>query len=116
MAVGRLPAPAAGLLRILYSIVDRRSAFLVALSFYYLLSVAGIAADIQVNSQDHNVPDQGNFTTQSETSVAVAGSLVGIGYNSTKRSALPGSGPSSSLNEYAFSADGGANFTDRGFV
>ena len=59
MAVGRSPAPAASLLRcILYSIVDRRSAFLVALSFYCLLSVAGIAADVQVNAQDHNVPDQ----------------------------------------------------------
>jgi hypothetical protein len=117
MADGRLRAPETGAFRcILYSLVDRRSAFVVASSFYCLLSVAGIAADIQVNSQDHNVPDQGNFTTQSETSVAVAGSLVAVGYNSTKRSALPGSGPSSSLNGYAFSADGGANFMDRGFV
>jgi len=93
MAVGRLPAPGTGALRcILYSIVDRRSTFLVALSFYCLLSVAGLAADVQVNSPDHNVPNQGNFTTQSETNVAVAGSLVVVGYNSSKQVGLLGSG------------------------
>ena len=85
MADSRLRAPETGAFRcILYSLVDRKSTFLVALSFYCLLSVAGIAADVQVNSPDHNVPNQGNFTTQNEPSVAVAGSLVVVGYNSTK--------------------------------
>src|SRR5437667_11001992 len=110
MAVGRLPAPGTGALRcILCFMVDPRSAFLVALSFYCLLSVAGIAADIQVNSPDHNVPDQGNFTTQNEPSLAVAGSLVVVGYNSTKQKG-------SNLNAYAYSRDGGVTFTDRGLL
>jgi hypothetical protein len=111
VAVGRLRAPESGALRcILYSIVDRRSTFLVALSFYCLLSVAGTAADVQVNSPDHNVSDQGNFTTQSEPDVAVAGSLIVVGFNSTKQAGRFG------RSGYAFSTDGGATFTDGGFV
>ena len=99
----------------------RRSTFLVALSFYCLLSVAGIAADVQVNAPDHNFSDQGKFTSQSETSVAVAGSLVVVGYNSTKQVAIhrARSGPATNYNSisgYAFSTDGGANFTDGGLV
>ena len=117
MAVGRVPAPGTGALRcILYSIVDRTSTFLVALSFYCLLSVAGIAADVQVNSPDHNVSNQGNFTTQSETNVAVAGSLVVVGYNSTKQVGVLGSGAWNSLSGYAYSTDGGFTFTDGGSV
>jgi hypothetical protein len=116
MAVGRLPARAVGLLRcILYSIVDRRSAFLVALSFYCLLSVAGIAADVQVNAPDHNVPDQGNITTEAETYVAVSGSLVVVGYNTTKQGAFLGSAVNS-RSGFAYSTNGGATFTDGGFV
>jgi hypothetical protein len=117
MSVGWLPAPGTGALRcILYSIVDRRSTFLVASSFYCLLSVAGIAADVQVNSPDHNVSNQGNLTTQSESNVAVAGSLVVVGYNSTKQAGLLGSGAWNSLSGYAYSTDGGLTFTDGGFV
>ena len=117
MAVGRLPAPGTGALRcILCFMVDPRSAFLVALSFYCLLSVAGIAADVQVNSPDHNVPNQGNFTTQSETNVAVAGSLVVVGYNSSKQVGLLGSGAWNSVSGYAYSTDGGLTFTDGGSV
>jgi hypothetical protein len=108
MAVGRLPAPDIGALRCILSyIVDRSGAFFVVSSFYFLLSVAGIAADVQVNSADHNVPDQDNFTTENEPSVAVAGSVVVVGYNSTK--------PVTNqfrLSQYAFSTDGGVNFTD----
>src|SRR2546430_13699926 len=111
MAVGRLPAPGTGAVRcILCFMVDPRSAFLVALSFYCLLSVAGIAADVQVNSPDHNVPNQGNFTTQSETNVAVAGSLVVVGYNSSKQVGLLGSGAWNSVSGYAYSTDGGLTF------
>jgi hypothetical protein len=74
MADGRLRAPETGALRcILCS--------LIALGLYCLLSVAGIAADVQVNSPDHNAPDQRNATTQNEPSLAVAGPLVVVGYN-----------------------------------
>jgi hypothetical protein len=117
MAVGWLPAPGTGALRrILYSIADRRSTLLVASSFYCLLSVAGIAADVQVNSPDHNVSNQGNFTTQSEPNVAVAGSLVVVGYNSSKQVGLLGSGGWNSVSGYAYSTDGGSSFTDGGSV
>ena len=119
MAVVRLPAPDTGALRfILYSIVDRRSTFtfLVAVSFYCLLSVTGIAADVQVNSPDHNVSNQDNYTTQSETSVAVSGSLVVVGYNSTKQVGLKGIYRYESLSGYSYSTDGGLTFTDGGFV
>jgi hypothetical protein len=117
MAVGRLPAPGTGALRcILCFMVDPRSAFLVALSFYCLLSVAGLAADVQVNSPDHNVSNQGNFTTESETNVAVAGSLVVVGYNSSKQVGLLGSGAWNSVSGYAYSTDGGLTFTDGGSV
>ena len=75
--------------RIVCAGLGRKSTFLVALSFYCLLSVAGIAADVQVNAPDHNLPHQGNFTSESETSVAVAGPLVVVGYNSTKQVARP---------------------------
>src|SRR6266571_8843990 len=112
MAVGRLPAPGTGALRcILCFMVDPRSAFLVALSFYCLLSVAGIAADVQVNSLDHNVPDQDNYTTENEPTLVVAGSLVVVGYNSTKPV-----GNRFQVSQYAFSTNGGANFTGGGFV
>jgi hypothetical protein len=116
MAVGRVPGRETGALRcILYSIVDRRSTFLVAVSFYCLLSVAGIAADVQVNSPDHNLSNQGNWTTQSETSVAVSGSLVVVGYNSTEQVAN-GTFRWNSLAGYSYSTDGGLTFTGGGFV
>ena len=98
----------------------RRSTIFVALSFYCWLSVAGIAADVQVNASD-NFSDQGNCTSQSEPSVAVAGSLVVVGYNSTKQAAnppcqigCPDLNPNhyTSINGYAFSTNGGADFTD----
>src|SRR5262245_13830602 len=112
MADGRLRVSETGALRcILYCLVDRKSIFLVALSFYCLLSVAGIAADVQVNPPDHNARNQDNFTTQNEPTLAVAGSLVVVGYNSTK--------PVSNrfeVSQYAFSTDGGATFKDGGFV
>ena len=114
MAIGALSMPGTGALRrILCAIAGRRSTFLIALSFYCSLSVAGISADVQVNTQDHNVSDQCNFTSQSEPSVAVAGSLVVVGYNSTKQAArLLDPNQFTSINGYAFSTNGGANFTD----
>src|SRR5262245_31498413 len=114
MADGRLPAPETGAYRcILCSLLDRKSTFLVALSFYCLLSVAGIAADVQVNPPDHNAADQDNYTTQNEPSLAVAGSLVVVGYNSTKRMGNP---VQFRVSQYAVSTDGGATFPDAGFV
>src|SRR5260370_39415948 len=85
MAIGALSMPRSGALRcIVCAVLDRRRTFLVALSFYCSLSVAGIAADVQVNAPDNNLPDQGNYTTQSETSVAVAGPPVVVGHKSAK--------------------------------
>jgi len=111
MADGRLRAPETGTLRCILCSLDRKSTFLVALGLYCLLSAAGIAADVQVNSPDHNAPDQSNATTQNEPSLAVAGSLVVVGYNSTKPV-----GNHFQISQYAFSKNGGASFTDRGFV
>jgi hypothetical protein len=117
MAIGALSMLRNGVLRrVVRAIQHRRSIFLLALSFYCSLSVAGIAADVQVNTADHNVSDQANFTSESETSVAVAGSLVVVGYNSTKQAGLLGSGAWNSISGFAFSTDGGATFTDGGFV
>lgn len=122
MAVGTMPR--SGALRgIVCAVPGRRSTIFVALSFYCWLSVAGIAADVPVNAPDNNVSDQGNFTSQSEPSVAVAGSLVVVGYNSTKQAAHPpcqigGACPDpnpnhyTSISGYAFSTNGGASFTD----
>src|SRR5262249_14295039 len=108
MADGLLGAPETATLRcILHSLVDRNGTFLVTLSFYCLLSVAGIAADVQVNSQDHNAPDLDNTTTENEPTLAVAGSLVVVGYNSTKPVANQ-----FRVSQYAFSTNGGATFTD----
>ncbi len=117
MAIGALSMPRSGALRcIVCAVLDRRRTFLVALSFYCSLSVAGIAADVQVNAPDNNLPDQGNYTTQSETSVAVAGPLVVVGYNSTKQGRLLLPAPWNSISGCAFSTDGGATFTDGGLV
>jgi hypothetical protein len=116
MAIGALFMAGTGALRrILCAIVGRKSTFLVALSFYCSLSVAGMAADVQVNAPDHDVSDQSNFTSESEPSVAVAGSLVVVGYNSTKQAAhVPDHNPNhyTSISGYAFSTNGGATFTD----
>jgi hypothetical protein len=117
MAIGAFSSPGIGPLhRILCAIIARRSSFFVGLSFFSTLSVAAISADVQVNAPDHNVSNQDNFTTQSETDVAVDGSLVVVGYNSSKQAGLLGSGAWNSVSGYAFSTDGGATFADGGFV
>src|SRR5437762_5697813 len=113
MAIRALSLPRSGaLLRIICAVLGHRGAFLIALSFHCSLSVAGMAADVQVNARDHDVSNQGNFTTESETSVAVAGSLVVVGYNSTKQGAQLGSAGWNSMSGHAFSTDGGAIFAD----
>src|SRR5712692_3407143 len=82
-----------------------------------ILSGGGvIAADVQVNSADHNATNLDNFTTESETNVAVAGSLIVVGYNSSRQAGLLGSGAWNSLRGFAFSTGGGLTFTAGGFV
>jgi hypothetical protein len=117
MAIRASSMPRSGALRrIVCAVLGRRSTILVALSFSCSLSVAAIAADVQVNAQDHNLPDQGNYTSESETSVAVAGSLVVVGYNSTKQGRQEGPTSWNSISGFAYSTNGGANFTDGGVV
>lgn len=68
--------------------------------------------NVRVNNpaEDSNQVDQ---TTQSETTIAVAGSKVAVGFNDSQQTPLAfeaGSG----LTGYAYSTDGGASFTDGG--
>jgi hypothetical protein len=81
-----------------------------------LLAGVPVLADIQVNSADHNVPNLGNFTTESETNVARSGPLVVVGYNTSRQAGLLGAGAWHSLSGYGWSNNGGASFTDAGFV
>ena len=74
------------------------------------------AADVEVNSVDNNAPNLGNLTTESETFVARSGSLVVVGYNTSRQAGLLGIGAWTSLSGYAYSTNGGASFTDGGFV
>ncbi len=89
---------------------------LLALSWSVPLVLIAHGADVQVNAADHNAPNLANFTTESETSVAVFGSLVVVGYNSSKQAGLLGSGAWTSLSGFAYSSNGGSTFTDGGFV
>lgn len=77
---------------------------------------SSVAQDSQANSKDSNAPNLSNFTTESETSVARRGSLVVVGYNSSRQAGLVGSGAITSLSGYAYSTDGGRSFVDGGFV
>jgi hypothetical protein len=61
-------------------------------------------------SLDTHEPDQ---TTQSETTIAVAGSHVAVGYNDSQQTG-PFLTAGSNLTGYSYSADGGAHFTDGG--
>ena len=77
---------------------------------------SALAQDVQVNSKDSNAPNLSNFTTESETSVARRGSLVVVGYNTSRQAGLVGAGAITSLSGYAYSTDGGLSFVDGGFV
>jgi hypothetical protein len=81
-----------------------------------LLLAPAAGADVQVNAPDHNVNNQNNNTTQSETNVAISGSNVVVGYNSSKEAGLLGMANWHSLSGFAYSTNGGASFTDGGFV
>ena len=71
-------------------------------------------SNVRVNdpSLDTHEPDQ---TTQSETSIAVAGSHVAVGYNDSQQTGLALTA-GSNLTGYSYSADGGASFTDGGTI
>lgn len=92
------------------------AALSIAVAVAVVLSAAPAAADVQVNSADHNAANLGNFTTESETSAALNGSIVVVGYNSSRQAGLLGSGGWNSLSGYAWSNNGGGSFTDAGFV
>jgi hypothetical protein len=77
---------------------------------------AALAQDVQVNSKDSNASNLSNFTTESETSAARRGLLIVVGYNTSRQAGLLGAGAFTSLSGYAYSTDGGASFTDGGFV
>jgi len=68
--------------------------------------------NIRVNdpAQDTHQPDQ---TTESETTIAVAGSHVAVGYNDSQQTGLFFTA-GSDLTGYSYSTDGGASFTDGG--
>jgi len=69
-------------------------------------------SNVRVNdpSLDTHQADQ---TTQSETTIAVAGSHVAVGYNDSQQTGLFLTA-GSTLTGYSYSADGGATFTDGG--
>ena len=69
-------------------------------------------ANVRVNdpSQDTHQPDQ---TTQSETTIAVAGPHVAVGYNDSQQTGLALTA-GSNLTGYSYSSNGGASFTDGG--
>jgi hypothetical protein len=70
--------------------------------------------NVRVNdpAQDTHQTDQ---TTQSETTIAVAGSHVAVGYNDSQQTGLFLTA-GSDLTGYSYSANGGASFTDGGTV
>ncbi|HYM50540.1 MAG TPA: sialidase family protein [Candidatus Limnocylindrales bacterium] len=71
-------------------------------------------ANVRVNNPAEDVLiDQ---TTQSETTIAVSGRTVVVGFNDSAR-ALPGPTVAAlDLNGVAYSSDGGRTFTDAGFI
>jgi hypothetical protein len=87
----------------------------IALIGFWFPPVVG-AQDTQANSSDHGASNLGNFTTESETNIAVRGSVIVVGYNSSRQAGLLGSGAWNSLSGFAYSLDGGTTFTDGGFV
>ncbi|MEA2633551.1 MAG: hypothetical protein QOH92_318 [Chloroflexota bacterium] len=69
--------------------------------------------NVRVNNPalDTHQTDQ---TTQSETSVAVSGSNVAVGYNNSQHSLQPFLTAGTDITGYAYSSDGGQTFTDGG--
>jgi hypothetical protein len=76
---------------------------------------SGNLTNVRVNdpSADSHQIDQ---TTQSETTIAVAGSNVVVGWNDSQQSLQPFFTAASNLNGYGFSSNGGATWTDGGNI
>ena len=74
----------------------------------------GALPNVRVSNpgEDTNQADQ---TTQSETSVAVSGSNVAVGFNDSQRTLLALTA-GSNLSGFSYSADGGQTFTDGGNI
>jgi hypothetical protein len=74
----------------------------------------GTPPNVRVNdpSVDTHQTDQ---TTQSETTIAVAGSHVAVGFNDSQQGLLFLT-PGADLNGYAYSSDGGSSWTDGGTI
>lgn len=74
---------------------------------------SGGLPNVRVNdpSADSHQPDQ---TTQSETTVAVSGSNVVVGYNDSQQTLQPFLAASANLTGYSYSSNGGGSFTDGG--
>jgi hypothetical protein len=70
--------------------------------------------NVRVNNPSLDI-HQTDQTTQSETSIAVAGSDIAVGYNDSQQTGLALTA-GSDLTGYSYSADGGASFTDGGTV
>jgi hypothetical protein len=68
--------------------------------------------NVRVNNPGEDT-HQTEQTTQSETSVAVSGSNVAVGFNDSQTTLLFLT-PASDLSGYAYSSDGGSTFTDGG--
>lgn len=73
-------------------------------------------ANLQVNQPDHNATNLDNNTTQSETSIAVFGPTVVVGWNDSSQVASTGLMGLTSMTGYGFSTDGGATFNDAGLL
>ena len=70
--------------------------------------------NVRVNDPSLDTHEPGQ-TTQSETSIAVAGSHIAVGYNDSQQTGLFLTA-GSDLTGYSYSADGGASFTDGGAI
>lgn len=74
-----------------------------------------LSANMQINQADHNSGTLANSTTQSETSLAVFGSTIVMGWNDSSEFATAGFGLTS-FTGFGFSTDGGSTFTDAGLL
>lgn len=89
-----------------------RRTFIALSLFAFLKPSLARAQDIQVNQADVNLGTLDNSTTQSETSHAIFGSIVVVGFNDTREYATTGLFDLTSITGYAYSTNGGRTFVD----
>ena len=91
---------------------------LLGLSLYLILGFNAFAQppNIQVNQVDHTTGTLDNSTVQSETSHAVFGSTIVVGWNDMSQFATTGLPGLTSITGYGFSTDGGMTFADAGLL